>query len=176
MFKLCKELTDIKGSFEAQGVVLDFSNCTNPAYVFQSCLNNTRLPELNFSKCSTLTLPFTYNEKLVSIDKLIVSDSGTTTFTDPFAYCYELTEIRFGGVIGRSISFSYSPLSVESMKDLIAHLANYKGTENEAKYKVTIKSDRWEALEASGKPCDDGLTDDATMTWQDYVGSLGWLI
>ena len=40
-----------------------------------------------------------------------------------------------------------------------------------------MPSTRWEALEASTSPYEDGLSDNESMTWQDYIQNyLGWLV
>lgn len=181
MFRYCSNITDFKGILERQGVVLDFSKCANVNYAFQFCYNNTRLPELDFSEATAIHLPFSYNEKLISIDKFIVSDSGTTTFTDTFIYCYALSEIRIGGVIGRNISFQYSPLSVESMKSIITHLKNYAGTDSEKAYTLTLKSSCETELETAGFTDEDkrllvenGITYSDNLTWVDVIDDLKW--
>ena len=60
------------------------------------------------------------------------------------------------------------------MKNIISSLNNYAGTSDEATHTVTFTTACWTALEASGKPFDDGLTEDETLTWENYVISLGW--
>lgn len=97
-----------------------------------------------------------------------------TWFYNTFAFCESLTDITFEGVIGKDIRFQHSPLSIASMKNIISSLNNYAGTSDESKYTLTFNTSCWTALEASGKPFDDGLTEDATLTWKNYVISLGW--
>lgn len=78
-----------------------------------------------------------------------------------------MENITFEGEIGRSINFSYSPLSVESMKNVIEHLVNYTGTEKELSYTVTFTEACWTKLEADSTAPNGG-------TWKEYVASLGW--
>lgn len=108
-------------------------------------------------------------KSLKKIDKLTVKSS--TQFTNTFINCNALTDITIDGTIGQSISFQYSPLSVASMKSVISHLATVTTSKT-----VTFTDACWTALEASGKPFDDGLTDDETLTWTNYVISLGWSV
>ena len=63
------------------------------------------------------------------------------------------------------------------MKNIISNLKTYAGTSNEAKYTLTFTTACWTTLEASGKPFDDGLTTDETLTWANYVSvNKGWNI
>jgi hypothetical protein len=101
--------------------------------------------------------------------------TGATTTTDAFLNCTSLYYIRVNGTISISLDFSYSPLDADSTKSVITHLKDHTGTTKEGTQTIKFKSTSWDALEASGKPYDDGLTDNATMTWQEYVSSLGWL-
>ena len=170
------QMTDFKGILDRNGVVLDTSQATSIRMMFQSCNKITHLPEINASKTTDNSdTVFSYCSALHTIDKFIVRDNGTLSMDSDFYSCIALKNIRFGGVIGRSISFSHSPLTVESMKDAINHLANYAGTSSEGLYTLTFTGTCWEALEASGKPFDDGLTENETFTWLEYVMSLGWL-
>lgn len=62
-----------------------------------------------------------------------------TTYNDCFSGCSSLTDITFEGVIGQNISFSSSPLTPESMKNIVKHLKNYAGTDKEYAYTITVK-------------------------------------
>ena len=106
--------------------------------------------------------------RLVNVRKLTVQD--TTKFDNTFASCTALAEIRIGGTIGQSISFSYSPLTIASMKSVINALKNYVGTSNEGVYTVKFTDACWKELEKDS-------TSPTGTTWKDYVrNELGWLI
>ena len=123
--------------------------------------------DLKLPKPATMQSMFDGCFSLKRIEKLSVK--SLTTFTNTFKNCESLTDITIDGTIGQSISFQYSPLSVASMKSVISHLEETTLTKS-----VTFTDACWEALEASGKPYDDGLTTDETLTWKNYVISLGW--
>ncbi len=90
------------------------ANSTNVDYCFHGCSN------------------------LVTIPKLTVTE--TTVFNSTFNGCTALVEIRIGGTIGKNISFSYSPLTVKSMKSVIEHLKDYSGTDTTPT--LTFRADR----------------------------------
>jgi hypothetical protein len=157
---------DLAQHLEDLGVVLDLSNCTLGNYTFEQAVVS-RLPELNMAK-GTFTCFVRNCKELVTIDKLIVSDAGNQNFTQTFNACSKLKNITFEGVIGRSIGFSASPLTVASMKNIISHLANYAGTDNELVYTVTFTSACKTALDAEGNTSPNG------NTWTQYIVDLGW--
>lgn len=150
---------------------VDFSNCTSMGGCFAQCKQLKRLPVLNLTNISgQLSSTFAAMSQLESIEKIIVDfDSGIVFQVNTFNSDNKLKEIRFEGSIKKDIYIQYSPLSVDSMKDIISHLENHKGTDNEGLYTVKFSSSCWNTLEASGVAPDGG-------TWKDYVYSLGWLI
>ena len=76
--------------------------------------------------------------KLKKIAKIGVSEKNT--FSYAFSGCSVLEEITVEGTIGTDISFSYSPLSIESMKNIISCLKDYSGTDTT--HTLTFKADR----------------------------------
>lgn len=85
-----------------------------------------------------------------------------------FYRCDALENITIEGIIGRSIQFTYSPLTPESMKSIITHLKDYAGTSSEYSYTVTFKTSAFEALEAEGETSPNG------NTWAEYIDDLKW--
>lgn len=132
----------------------------------------TRLPELDFSGCSgTFDRVFYGDSVLVTIDKIILPLEGNvTSYNTPFHNCTRLKNITFEGVIDRSLSFSDSPLTVESIKSIISCLKDYSGTTSEFTCKVTFSSACKEALEAEGATSPNG------NLWSEYVTDLGWTL
>ena len=168
MFYNC-DFTDFKGILEKQGVVLDTSIAYSVKSAFGRCSELTRLPVLNLSYASNIDSTFEFCRKLKSIDKIILNNKGTQTFTFPFNSCTSLNEIRIEGVIGTNFKFNYSSLvSVESMKSIISCLNNYAGTANEYKYTITFKVAPFETLEASDEIPPSGAT------WTEYIDDLKW--
>lgn len=88
-------------------------------------------------------------------------------FNGTFGSCTALEDLTLSGVIGKDINFQWSPLSVESMKNIISCLNNYSGTSEEFKYRVIFKDECWAALEASG-------TAPTGTNWAEYIDSIGW--
>lgn len=136
--------------------------------VFQYCYNLKKVnvpPNLTmfgssmFHTCESLETIIFNNVK-----EFMGMDSGKTY------NCKVLKDVIIeNGVIAQNWAFTYSPLSVESMKSIISHLKNFAGTENEGVYTIRFTDACWEALEAdSTAPNGD--------TWKDYVESLGWLL
>ena len=161
------EAYDLAKRFEDNGCRLDFSNCTLGNYTFESAVVS-RLPEINNAK-GTFTCFVRNCKSLVTIDKIVCSDAGEQNFTQTFNYCRALENITFEGVIGRSISFPNSPLSVASMKNIISTLKNYAGTDYEFTYALTLKSSCWAALDAEGATAPGGIN------WRTYAENKGWI-
>ena len=118
----------------------------------------------------TITVGATFRncKNLKTIRKFITKASAEYN-ANVFEDCSALENITIEGEIGRTITFQYSPLTVESMKSIISSLVNYAGTANESVYKVTFTESCWNTLEADSSSPSGG-------TWKDYVKSLGWLV
>ena len=156
----------------ASGIYFDFSKATNMSYAFSSMRLKKITFDISLESCttsaSTGTL-FGVSPMLTAIKKIILKSDGSTPFgSNMFNQLDKLADITFEGVIGKALDMkSCSSLSVESMKNIISHLANYKGTDNEFVHKLTLHDDAWARLEASG-------TSPTGTTWKEYVDSLGW--
>lgn len=101
----------------------------------------------------------------------LIRSNADTRFDSAFSICSSLKNVRFEGEIGRNLSISYSPLSIESIKDIILHLVDYKGTENEYAYTVTFKSTAFAKLEAEGATAE---YDGTACTWAELIGFKKW--
>lgn len=155
---------DLAAYLESLGIVLDLTNNTALTQSFRAMRNVTRLPVIDCSLITSLNYCFSENTALETIDKIIVSDTGKTTFVNMFLSTPKLKEIRFEGVIGTSINFQQCPLSAESAKSVIKALST-----EVTRQSVTFSPGTWTELEKETR--DDGLT------WQDYVTySLGWTV
>jgi len=131
------------------------------------CLNLEHFPDMGIKPCGNISSMFIECTNLKTIEILRVLD--ITTYPSTFSYCKSLEYIRFEGTIGTSISFSHSPLDVESMKDIITHLKNYTGTENEGTYTLTLKDTCKTLMAQQGAIAElDGKTYDA------YIADIGW--
>ncbi len=165
--------TTLPIGIDMSNVNLDRSKNQTPSFRwFQGCELLKYIYDMNLPATGYYNLAFAFCYELETIE--MIRSNKASDFSDAFEECYKLKNITFDGIIGNDINFQYSPLTIESMKNIISHLANYSGTENAATYTLTFTDACWEALEASGKPYDDGLTTDETLTWKNYVISLGW--
>jgi hypothetical protein len=167
LFRYCG-ITDFEGRLNECGAILDTSGATNLNNAFGES-TVTVLPTIDLSKCTTSTAAsgvFSGCRSLTTIRKIIIGE--TIAILNIFNACSALENITFEGVIGRDIQLHYSPLTIESMKSVISHLKNYKGTDNESTYLVKFSDDCWAALEA------DSTAPNGT-TWKEYVTALGWL-
>lgn len=115
-------------SEKALGVKFDTSQCTDMRNMFYSdkVKKVGTLSTLGLTNGAAYELQqvFSYNTTITEIEKLILKEDGSQSFTDTFLWCSKLKEIRFEGVIGQNISFSYCPLSRESLIDIIDHLSS----------------------------------------------------
>lgn len=158
---------DLATRLKECGATLDFSKATDVAYLFGSS-GVFSLPEMNFTSATKLDAPLNNCTFLTTVEKIVLKDNGSNTFSSNTFNCKALVEVRFEGIIGTNITFQYCPLlSVESMKSIILHLANYFGTDKEFLYTVKFPDNCWQALEADS-PAPDG------SKWADYVFNLGW--
>ena len=176
LFKGTK-ITDLTKKLKECGVYLDVSNAKDINQAFGYSSSILTVPELDIRKATTVTSLFACDFNLHTVDKIILSENNNLTFTE-FAYlCHRLKEIRFEGKIPKTINFSWSPLSIESMKSIISCLKNHSGTTNEATQTISFTESCWTNLEESTSPYEDGLTDNKELSWQDYIQtSLGWLV
>ena len=166
MFNTCA-VTDLKAALERQGVTFNFSKVSNFGNAF-AYSKLTVIPTVNTRSATILSGTFSYSDKIHTIEKLVLKDDGSQTFSNTFLYCQSLANIVIEGVIGKSIDFKSCPLTVESMKNIIAALKNYTGTTSANSYTVKFSDSCWATLEADSKaPNGD--------TWKNYVfNNLCW--
>lgn len=126
MFNTCK-VTDLKAILERQGVVFDFSKCTNIGNAF-SYADFTALPTISTVSASSLSSLFYYDTALHTIEKLILKDDGSQSFSSTFGSCKALANIVIEGKIGNNINFSPCPLTHDSLMSIINHLATVSTT------------------------------------------------
>lgn len=164
------EITDLKGILDNLGLKLDFSKSTGFTYTFQRS-KITYLGEINTTNTNQLQWIFHNSFNLISIDKLILKDSGNQAFDNMYSFggCRSLTDIyEIEGAIGCDINFKDSPLSVNTMKNIINALENLYDLDLVGEFTLTFSSDCWNRLNASGIP-------DGYVNWQAYVEAVkGW--
>ena len=118
--------------FDKLGIVLDYSKATSAYYGIAS-LHAKRFKKLDFSSATNLNnLFYTHtnaNNNSVEVIDEFVSSEVTTYNSDTFSNATLLREIRFSGVIAKSISFANcSNLTKESLDSIIAALKDFSGT------------------------------------------------
>lgn len=140
-----------------------------PVQIVAYSPNLETFPDMGIKACRDITSMFRDCPKLRSIEKLRVLE--ITTYTNTFNACTALEYIKFEGSIGRNISFSSSPLDIDSLKDIISHLENYTGTENEGKYTLTLKDECKTNLRGDTETVE---LDGEVYTYFELIAAKGW--
>lgn len=117
---------DLVEILENQGVVLDTSNCTNLGTGFYGA-TFTHLPKIDMSSSqageSSVGYLFANMGRLATIDEFVLKDDGTQKLETTFSNNTKLENIKFGGVIGQNLDIHWSPLTADSIKNIIEHLS-----------------------------------------------------
>jgi hypothetical protein len=170
------KITNLKKLLEDLGIELDFSKVTYGRFT-QLLMDSTvtDIGVVDASRYETADYLFYNATKLVNVEKLIITDTGKFTFPNSvFQNAKSLKEIRFEGVIGKSINFKDCPLSVDSMIDIINHLKSNWADGGSLTQTLTFSGTCWDALENSGRMPDDA--NENFTTWRDYLESnKGWI-
>ena len=157
--------------FERFGVNITFSNITNwEQWLASSGIYAVGTVDVT-SYSDRLRYTFQGAKSLKYIEKVILPSTAEPTMqtTNCFMNSTAIEHIRFEGIIGNTLSFQWCTLlTVESLKDIIEHLANYKGTQYEGQKTITFTTECWDRLEATTPP--EGFS-----TWKAYVVSKGWV-
>lgn len=112
---------------------------------------------------------FQGDSKLQSIAEIDFTKVTTTNnMGTPFNGCTALTDITFVGTINVTLSFSSSPLNLESAKSVITALKDYSGTANEFAYTITFSTTTLNLLDAEGATAPNG------GTWLSYIEDKKW--
>ena len=123
IFNGCK-IVNLKQRLIDCGVVIDVSGATNLTNLFAYSQSLTRIPTIDARNATIMGSIFYNNQKLVEVEKIILSDSGNTTFVDSFRQCYALESITFEGIIGNAINLQWSTkLSKASIISIINALS-----------------------------------------------------
>lgn len=122
MFVVSGINADLVEILEKQGVVLDFSNVTMLGSGFQNS-KFTRIGEINCSSFTATgtTALFSGCTALKVIDKIVIKEN--IALASWFNSCSALEEIRFEGIIGKSLDLHWSTkLSYASVANIFGHL------------------------------------------------------
>lgn len=107
------------------GVTLDLSKAT---YI-EACFAETdfqRVGIIDTTSAETLTKLFLNSKRLIEINKLILKEDGSQTFSTTFGGCTQLKNLNIEGVIGTTLSLSASPLSKASIESVIGAVSEAK--------------------------------------------------
>lgn len=171
LFYLAQELRiNLVERLKEQGVVLDTSKAVSITNLFNGSAI-THIGTIDTTGVTNTMAQVFSSSTLQSIDKIILKDDGSSLFaTSMFTSAKALVEVRFEGVIACDLQIHWSPLSVESAKNIISCLKNFVTDDptNANTKTLTFSDDVWTRLEASGTAPDGN-------TWRHYVTSLGWL-
>ena len=114
-------ITDFVGLLERLGVTITFSDISGNVITSYSAL--TTFPPISFR--AALTNAFANSANLVTVEKVILKEDGSNTFSSPFNNCPELKNVTFEGVIGQNgLNLQWSTkLSRESIESIINALS-----------------------------------------------------
>lgn len=114
---------------------------------------------------STTSNAFSYS----SVDTIPSIDfTNASAVTNCFNNASKLKNLTVVGTISTNINLQQSPLTIESMKSVIAALVNHSGTSNANTQCIYFSEDCWAALEADS-------TAPNGETWRSYVTNvLAW--
>lgn len=120
-------LTDVVKLLNDCGIVFDYSQCTVTGYLAHTNKTIQTFPTVDTRSRNAINNFFYNCDSLRSIEKIILKDDGSQAFnTYSFALLPALEEIRFEGLIGKSLEIKGSPLlsnaSVQSIIDCLKDL------------------------------------------------------
>ena len=151
---------------------LDLSNISPTAFT-QNMFSDTSLvtlPDIGLPAMNAYGDSFSYSQRLVTIEVLRCTEE-TTFSSSVFNNTKSLKNITIEGVIGRSIKFQHSPLTVESMKSIISALKNYTDTDSEGTYTLTLIDTCKTALQEDTETVE---LDGVSYTYFELITAKGW--
>ena len=105
--------------------LLDLSAGTDFSYAWDECRGLTEFPSLDLSRGTSFRNTWNNCYALTTIGKLDLS--AGTDFYSAWGVCRALTTVGGFGAIKESIELSYSPLTVESLMNVITQAADLNG-------------------------------------------------
>lgn len=136
------EVTNLAEQLEKCGVMLDTSNASTVSYIFASS-RTSRIPPVSMVSATITTAAFGWTSYLITIDKIILKEDGTTPIANNwFNGTTKLENIIIEGVIGQN-NFTVSTcskLTHDSLMSIINALADYSEDTSGTAWKVTIGS------------------------------------
>lgn len=155
---------DLAKIFNDLGFAVDFSNC---AYIDDMFNNSafTRIGVLDFSGAVSSSNRVFINAKVVTIDKIIVSEN-TKSFNAWFSGCTNLERITFEGTINKNIDFKEcKKLTQDSIKSIM------KARSETASFTITFSKD---AVDNAFKT-PEGVAGSESAEWLELVGKTPYV-
>ena len=99
----------------------------------------THFPTVDSRNCDTIIQHFYRAYSLVTIDKLILRDSGDQTFVNVFESCVRLQNLVIEGTIGQNgFNVQWSPLTFDSLTSIVDALADKTGDSSGTTWLITL--------------------------------------
>lgn len=137
MFRTC-DITDLAGRLEECGVTLDISKASGLQYL-TSYSKITHFPVLDSSGTTILREVVASSDRLVTIDKFILRNSGDQTFDRVFVSCNALQNLVIEGTIGQNgFNVQWCPLTFDSLVSIVNALADKTGDTSGTDWLITL--------------------------------------
>lgn len=137
---------DLAQIFNDLGFAVDFSNCVYIDDMFNNSAF-TRIGVLDFSGAVSSSGRVFINAKVVTIDKIIVSEN-TKSFHAWFSGCTDLENITFEGTINKNIDFKdctkLTKASIESIMSHLSSTATFTVTLSQTAVNNAFTTDEWQ--------------------------------
>lgn len=123
-------VVDLTQWLENLGVTLDTSNCTNAQNMFYNCHGFSRIPFLDFSKCTGANSLANFIAQTWTIQTIdgIKSSENTAWDSRSFGTANNVSHCIFSGVIAKSLDLSKTKLDHESLLSVLNTLKDLTGT------------------------------------------------
>lgn len=136
---------DIAEILANHNIILDTSGVSSADGFSHFCdySGPSRFPTINTTGCANINSMFYYSPMLHSVDKLILKDDGTQTFTNAFIGCSGLENLIIEGTIGQNgfnVQWSTN-LTHDSLMSIINALQDKTGDTSGTIWTVTLGAD-----------------------------------
>lgn len=181
MFVGCSAQIDLVERLKECGVTLDFSQATNHNGIFQTA-KFTRVGVVDLTNATNNSAYiFNTSQRLETIDEVILSPLTTLKYTDMFSWCSRLKNLKIsGGNFNYSVSFQWSPLTLESAISVITHIANFYDNESsQYTQTITFSAATWALLDAQTEEEVNEYLNSMNLSnygsWREYISDeLCW--
>lgn len=131
-------ITDLAGRLGECGVTLDLSNATGISGL-AAYSKITHFPTVDSRNCNSIAQSFNQATNLVTIDKLILRNSGDQIFDRVFVSCTALQNLVIEGTIGQNgFNVQWCPLTLNSLASIVDALADKTGDTSGTTWLITL--------------------------------------